>query len=177
MRVLITENSRFYRQLLDKLLGQQGFETDVCRILITAKAFVDAETYDIIFANRHLEDCAGLELIEYYGHAVGDIVLEAVGKLLKTNFREGDLVARFGGEEFVILLNNYASDDAQLIAENTREKMEALKPHNLVVTPSMGLTSLDIGEIGDFESMFSIADEGVYAAKEYGQNQVVFKKP
>jgi two-component system cell cycle response regulator len=112
-----------------------------------------------------------------HGHAVGDIVLEAIGKLLNSNFREGDLVARFGGEEFVILLNHCASNDARLIAEKTREKMEALKPHDLVVTPSIGLTSLDIGENGSFETMFSIADESVYVAKENGRNQVVFKKP
>ena len=111
-----------------------------------------------------------------HGHAVGDIVLQAVGKLLNSSFREGDLVARFGGEEFVVLLNHCSSDDARQIAENYRVKMEELKPHDLVVTASIGLTSLNIGDTGDFESMFSRADEGVYSAKENGRNQVVFKE-
>ena len=138
----------------------------------------------IVQAQRHLYPVSLMvidldhfkSINDKHGHAVGDIVLEAVGKLLNSNFREGDLVARFGGEEFVILLNHCASYDAKLIAEKTRGKMEALKPHNLVVTPSIGLTSLDIGEDGNFESMFSVADECVYVAKENGRNQVVFKK-
>lgn len=111
-----------------------------------------------------------------HGHAIGDVVLEAIGKLLNGGFREGDLVARFGGEEFVVLLNHCSSEDVQIIAEKTRKNIEALKPHNLVVTASIGLTSLDAGDQGDFESMFSVADECVYTAKENGRNQVVFRK-
>ena len=110
-----------------------------------------------------------------HGHAIGDLVLTAVGKLLLNSFREGDLVARFGGEEFVVLLNHCDAEFAQRKANQVREEMESLRPNNLTVTPSIGVTSMEPGESGDFETMFARADQCVYSAKENGRNQVVYQ--
>jgi len=107
-----------------------------------------------------------------HGHATGDIVLQATGQLLTNNFRDGDMVARFGGEEFVVLLNHCAQEDAAVIAEKFRQRLEALKPADLKVTASIGIACLDIGKQYDFEALFAAADKGVYAAKENGRNQV-----
>ncbi|MCP4188718.1 MAG: diguanylate cyclase [Gammaproteobacteria bacterium] len=111
---------------------------------------------------------------DQHGHAAGDLVLEAIGQLLNKGFREGDLVARFGGEEFVILLNHCNAEDSLVQAEKLRVKVEALKPADLTVTCSIGVTTLEPGIEGNFESMFSAGDAGVYQAKEAGRNQVVF---
>ncbi len=108
-----------------------------------------------------------------HGHAAGDVVLEAIGNLLNKSFREGDLVARFGGEEFVILLNHCDQEYAALKAESLRADIEALKPHDLRITASIGITTLSDDPDESFESLFSRADQGVYTAKDSGRNKIV----
>ncbi len=110
-----------------------------------------------------------------HGHAAGDVVLEGIGNLLNKSFREGDLVARFGGEEFVILLNHCDQEYAQLKAESLRGKIESLKPHDLTITSSIGITTLTDDPNESFETLFSRADLAVYDAKENGRNKVVIK--
>ncbi len=109
-----------------------------------------------------------------YGHAAGDVVLEAFGQLLNKSFCDGDVAARFGGEEFVILLSHCGEQDALVKAERLRTDIEALKPDNISVTCSIGVTTLEPGSSRNFETMFSAADKGVYLAKENGRNQSVF---
>ncbi len=109
-----------------------------------------------------------------YGHAVGDIVLSEMGQLLTGSFREGDMVARFGGEEFVVLLNHCDGKFAHIKAEKLRVAVENLKPNDLNISSSIGLTSLEVGMQFNFEALFAAADLGVYKAKENGRNQVQF---
>lgn len=107
-----------------------------------------------------------------HGHAIGDVVLSSVGQLLNQCFRDEDLVARFGGEEFVVLLNH--CDRQQLLnkAENLRQKINTLKPNDLQISASIGISYLEVGQKMDFEQMFGLADEAVYKAKENGRNRV-----
>ena len=65
MRALITENSRLYRQLLDGILSQHGFDNDISDSLESARFLVDTEDYDVICVNQHLKDGLGLEFIDY----------------------------------------------------------------------------------------------------------------
>jgi two-component system cell cycle response regulator len=109
-----------------------------------------------------------------HGHAVGDIVLELTGRLLNESFRDGDLVSRYGGEEFVVLMTHCNGEYALIKAEETRLAIENLKPNGLTITTSIGVTSLETGIERDFEDMFHAGDEGVYKAKENGRNQVVY---
>jgi two-component system cell cycle response regulator len=109
-----------------------------------------------------------------HGHAVGDIVLSELGQLLNSSFRDGDMVARFGGEEFVVLMNHCNIENALIKAEKLRQHIEKLQPNNLTVTSSIGVTSLEIGMQFNFEALFHAADLGVYKAKESGRNQVQF---
>ncbi len=112
-----------------------------------------------------------------YGHAIGDIVLQEIGNLLNNFFRDSDFVARFGGEEFVVLLDHCGEQDASRKSEALRVAIEALKPNDLVITASIGVTTRSIGQTGDFDALFAIADQGVYTAKENGRNRVEISVP
>lgn len=109
-----------------------------------------------------------------HGHAVGDQVLQAVAKQLASGIRWEDIAARFGGEEFVILLDHCGSEDGINVANKLRKSIEELKPANLMITASFGVTALESDDL-DFSMLFSRADEAVYEAKESGRNCVVFK--
>jgi len=108
---------------------------------------------------------------DIHGHNTGDVVLKAVGKVLMNNCRSEDFVARFGGEEFVMLLSHCDFDFAKTKAEIVRQAIEESKPHGLTITASIGAAILAEGD--DFDSLFEKADKAVYEAKEAGRNQVV----
>ena len=110
-----------------------------------------------------------------HGHAVGDVVLESVGSLLNSFFRESDLVARFGGEEFVVLMSHCDKKLALIKAEKLRISISELKPEDLSISASIGITTRDPEQNCNFESLFSAADKAVYLAKENGRNQVAFQ--
>jgi two-component system cell cycle response regulator len=109
-----------------------------------------------------------------HGHAVGDVVLESVGNLLNSFFRESDLVARFGGEEFVVLMSHCDRELASSKAEKLRLSISDLNPEELSISASIGLTTRNSEQDCTFESLFSAADKAVYLAKGNGRNQVVF---
>lgn len=106
-----------------------------------------------------------------HGHCVGDTVLKVVGKVLNDNCRKEDFVARFGGEEFVMLLSHCNLDFAATKAESLRLAIEKSKPDGLTVTASIGIAALSKDD--NFDSLFEKADRAVYEAKESGRNKVV----
>ncbi len=108
-----------------------------------------------------------------HGHAVGDIVLSETGELLNECCRDEDLVVRFGGEEFVILLSHCNLESGLQKAELIRSKLEALKPNGLTITGSIGISTMEIGVDLLFKDLFIAADEAVYEAKDTGRNKIV----
>lgn len=109
-----------------------------------------------------------------HGHATGDEVLKETGKLLKQLCRKEDIVARFGGEEFVILLSHCSQEQALSKAESIRSELQQLRPANLPVTGSFGVSTLEPGRVKNFNQLFAQADSAVYKAKNDGRNRVVF---
>ncbi|MCB1645178.1 MAG: diguanylate cyclase [Pseudomonadales bacterium] len=107
-----------------------------------------------------------------FGHGTGDTVLHSVGKLLLDLTRKEDVVGRFGGEEFVILLTHcdlsYAFAKAGKIAEHIR----ALKPDGVDLTASFGVAALDPATDTSFSDLFNRADKAVYQAKDAGRDRV-----
>jgi two-component system, cell cycle response regulator len=113
-----------------------------------------------------------------YGHDIGDVVLIECAQRLGKFVREHDVVARFGGEEFVILLNDTDSQTAQLVAERLRLSIErtpigAQNGQIIVpITVSIGVCStMDASRSAD--SLFKLADEALYQAKRAGRNRVM----
>lgn len=105
-----------------------------------------------------------------HGHQVGDEVLAEVAAALERERRPYDLVARFGGEEFVVILSQTDFDGAMRVAERLRRAVEATGS-SLGVTASFGVASAADGVVTRTE-LISTADACLYAAKENGRNRV-----
>ncbi|MDH3360187.1 MAG: response regulator [Desulfobulbaceae bacterium] len=110
-----------------------------------------------------------------YGHDVGDQVLIEVANLLRRSCRGSDLLARFGGEEFVILLPEADVEDAIIYAEKARVRIEKHTfPQVEKLTASFGIAEL---RKNDALGMVKRADQALYVAKNSGRNKVSVEKP
>ncbi len=111
------------------------------------------------------------------GHQGGDEVLRHVAAAIEEVCRKADLPARYGGDEFAILLPETGSEEAATVAERIRSKVsENSVVKNLLkmqITLSVGVTDLNAGEIDSPHTMKILADKALYAAKELGRNRVV----
>lgn len=111
-----------------------------------------------------------------YGHDVGDGVLSEVAAVIKESCRQENIAARFGGEEFVLILPHCSGENGVKIADRIRLKIAALRPKDISVTASFGVSALPMIEVCAFETLFNAADKAVYEAKASGRNRVVFKE-
>ena len=109
-----------------------------------------------------------------YGHLAGDKVLKIIAKSLQKNLRSSDFIARFGGEEFVALMPETSTDEALIVAEKLRKKIEEspfnFKKEPVQITVSFGISEIVAGE--SIDDVFNRADKALYKAKESGRNQV-----
>ena len=113
-----------------------------------------------------------------HGHAVGDQVIQQVAGLLKTSLRADDLLCRYGGEEFCIVLPNTPLPEALRVAQRMRARMEAeagpgvTSVAGLRITSSFGVCTLPESQVQSLDKLIEQADAGLYAAKEAGRNRV-----
>jgi len=106
------------------------------------------------------------QINDNYGHAVGDEVIKKLSNILTLNTRESDIIARFGGEEFVILLPHTDAEGSTKIASKLRKLVEK---ENFTV--SLGVDNI-LYEDKDIDESLNRADKALYKAKEDGKNQV-----
>lgn len=112
-----------------------------------------------------------------YGHLTGDDILREVGEVIGSVARKEDIAARFGGEEFVLVLDNCTLEDAYLKAERLRQKIETLSPSRLDITASFGVAELNL-QINTCTLLLDSADKALYEAKNEGRNRVnMYKRP
>lgn len=115
------------------------------------------------------------KLNDTFGHNMGDWALKAVAEVLKNGVREMDFVARWGGEEFLIVLPHASIEGARPVAERLRLSISELrfpaKDHPLRVSATLGLAEMGIGEEAD--QAIQRADAALYKGKNEGRNQVV----
>jgi len=92
---------------------------------------------------------------------------------MQANIRQEDLAARFGGEEFILMLPGTTLENATILAERLRESLENLTfpPLETRVTASFGIAQYRLDDT--FEKLIKRADEGLYAAKAAGRNRVM----
>ena len=109
-----------------------------------------------------------------YGHLAGDKVLKILASTLQYHVRETDFIARFGGEEFVVLMPETSLAGAELVADKLRQQVEACPFHFkkalVKITMSFGVAEFSRGELSD--EVFERADRALYHAKEEGRNRV-----
>ncbi|MCX7174988.1 MAG: sensor domain-containing diguanylate cyclase [Proteobacteria bacterium] len=114
------------------------------------------------------------DINDRHGHRIGDRVLSGVAGLLLGGLRQSDIAVRWGGEEFLIVLSGCDRAEAQHIAENLRQKIEAtpieVNGQQIAVTVSVGVSQYDGIEPAD--QTVSRADTALYSAKEKGRNRV-----
>ncbi|GAA60248.1 two-component system, cell cycle response regulator [Pseudoalteromonas sp. BSi20652] len=106
-----------------------------------------------------------------YGHCTGDSILRGVAGILNDFARQNDTTARFGGEEFCIILPETSQLQAMSIAETMRTKIEKSTFDNIFVTCSFGVTSIKFNAKTPFE-LIEQADLALYEAKSLGRNKV-----
>jgi diguanylate cyclase (GGDEF)-like protein len=134
----------------------------------TARANRLHESLSVIFVDVDLFK----PINDEFGHQAGDQILASLGKLLKSQVRPYCLAARFGGDEFVLLLPGTSKHDAIIVAERLLQMVAAMivSESHRQITVSMGVTSYVAGETGD--EMLARADEALYRAKEKGGDRV-----
>ncbi|MDR3410654.1 MAG: diguanylate cyclase [Formivibrio sp.] len=150
---------------LTGLLNRRGLEQSADSLLMATDIPVSALMIDV----DHFKI-----INDTWGHEVGDKVLRQVAALLKSGCRQGDLVSRWGGEEFAVLLQNRDGPQGAEVAERLRRLVEGWTWERIApeisVTISIGVAPCQADD--DLASVFLLADEKLYEAKHAGRNQV-----
>lgn len=152
-------NRRRFEEVLGKeLAGVQNDGGDCCLLIIDVDHF------------KRFNDT--------FGHRMGDEVLKLLGKLLQQHFKGKDTPARFGGEEFVVVLSNTRIGQAKKLAEEVRAKLQGKKLTNRLTGESLGNVTITIGiarcrREDTLESLLERADGCLYKGKEAGRNRVI----
>lgn len=154
---------------LTGLYNRRHFENTADREFLRAVRYKNNLTFAVIDIDffKHINDT--------YGHLCGDKILKEVAFILTESFRKTDMVFRYGGEEFVIILPETNSQNAQIPLERLRKAIEnnhfKFKTQEIKVTISVGYAS-NIEDCEDAIELFSYADEALYQSKENGRNQI-----
>ena len=153
---------------LTATLNRNGFADELNKI--TENGQLVADTAIIMVDIDHFK-----RINDKHGHDAGDHVLQAVAAALQNNIRSTDKLARWGGEEFLLLCVHTTTQQALLIAEKLRTSIESLNLHYrdnaIPVTVSLGLGIARDGET--FDELFLRSDRALYQAKRLGRNCVV----
>jgi diguanylate cyclase (GGDEF)-like protein len=118
-------------------------------------------------------------LNDNYGHAMGDVVLQAIAKILREHTREVDVIGRIGGEEFAVILPETPLANAASLAERLREKISLAKLDHpkgeIRFTASFGVSTCN-QDASSLESLLKQADAALYQAKENGRDRTEIAK-
>ncbi|MBM9515109.1 response regulator [Desulfogranum marinum] len=185
-RIVTHLRNRKYTKELEKLNSRLEFQADHDSLTgLYNRGYLQRELSTIFTQSQYGQGnlCCMLIDLDYFkkvnddfGHAFGDLVLQKFAKIMTNNSRGSDIIARFGGEEFAILMLDTDLKGCLLLAEQIRTAAEGYIYNDgnteLQVTISSGLSSLNDHEIKNVDDLFSKADKALYAAKNNGRNRV-----
>jgi diguanylate cyclase (GGDEF)-like protein len=170
-------NARVVRQL------EQMATTDGLTGLLNKRAMLEDAQRRVAAAARFDRNLAVLvtdidffkKVNDTHGHDVGDVVIRGLGEILKRQKRATDVVARFGGEEFVVLCEETNEQGAVLLAERIRDELKKTVFHaantTIAITCSIGVATFpDAGR--DWDALFKAADDALYVSKRTGRDRV-----
>ncbi|GAC1391219.1 MAG: hypothetical protein NVSMB46_02950 [Candidatus Saccharimonadales bacterium] len=109
------------------------------------------------------------------GHHNANSILKSTAECLRESLRTTDIIGRFGGDEFIVLLPNTTKENSIIVAEKIRHRIaQALQFGDTSITPtiSIGLAQLDLGL--DFDMIYTKANEAMYESKKHGRNSITF---
>ncbi|SMC16640.1 diguanylate cyclase (GGDEF) domain-containing protein [Clostridium acidisoli DSM 12555] len=170
--IILEENNKKLEYLsnydgLTNLFNRRYFETFI-------KENITEEKKDKIIAIMDIDYFKSIN--DRFGHKAGDMMLQKIAIIISENIREIDLAARWGGEEFIILFSNISIENAEIIVNTIREKIEqnviSFDNNFIQVTASFGLTKVMGTTEEDFQNCFKTADKALYLAKANGRNRV-----
>jgi diguanylate cyclase (GGDEF)-like protein len=144
---------RFHELLNETLSGERAEETEV------ALLFCDLDHFK--------------QLNDRCGHLVGDDVLRRVSRILTSSTRRGDVAARYGGDEFCVLLRGVGIEEALEVAERVRERVAELCVPSGEAGVSISIGVATLSGHRDGRGLLASADDAMYAAKEGGRDRVV----
>lgn len=158
-------------------------ETDDLTGILNRRAFLSLSAHTVNLSQRYgrdfsliMMDSDSLKTVnDAYGHEAGDELLKAMVSHAQQELRRPDLLARYGGDEFVLLLPDTNAEGARLTAERIRERIETtpltVGNKQVNITASMGVAAYP-SHGGDYDSVFEAADTALYASKSNGKNRV-----
>jgi diguanylate cyclase (GGDEF)-like protein len=177
-----SENAMHLQEDLLKL--QKLADTDFLTGLMNRRSFLSAAEDALQFSRRYKRQMATLmididhfkKINDTHGHAAGDEAIKQIAGIIGRAIRTTDKAARFGGEEFVVLLREIDQQTALMLAERIRTTIEATTIQSeagaISATVSIGFALLDAND-RDVQDMIERADQGLYVAKKTGRNRVV----
>lgn len=168
LELKLTELSQ--RDTLTGLLNRRYLLEDVSKRIASYKRYKD--TFSLAFLDIDFFK----KINDTYGHDAGDFVLKKFAEIVNREKRESDLLARFGGEEFILILPHTPKNTASIFMEKLRKVIEESNHETpagkVTFTISIGLTEI-MDEDHDVDSIVKRADEALYKAKNQGRNQIV----
>jgi diguanylate cyclase (GGDEF)-like protein len=178
-----SENALQFKDDIDKL--RHLADTDYLTDLMNRRAFLAAADDAMEFSQRYKRSMATLmididhfkKINDVYGHAAGDAAIKRIAELISQNIRGTDKAARFGGEEFIVLLREVDEATARLLADRIRAAIEreviGVGSKNIAATVSIGIALLGDAD-RDVQDLIERADQGLYLAKNTGRNRCFF---
>lgn len=152
---------------LTELLNRRGFD------LLANQAIQEARRNPSPLCALLLDLDNFKDLNDNHGHLAGDEVLRGFANKLRDNLRQSDIICRWGGEEFILLLKDTSPEQARLLAEKVRQQTEhsnfSYKGASLQVTTSIGLAELHPDD--SLSELLARADRALYRAKQSGRNR------
>ena len=177
-----------YKDPSEEAFNREIYEaatTDSLTGLLNRQAFMDRSAGELIYARRNnafvhvlMIDVDNFKRVnDTWGHQCGDLVLKEVARLLSEEKRDSDLLSRYGGEDFLLLMGGITPEDAKKRAEKLRNSiaqhifswMDTVIP----VTISIGISSRQGFDIKQINDLIAESDKLLYIAKDCGKNQVI----
>jgi len=185
---IVSEDDNYHSVVFSEITNEENYKkelellsvTDALTGLSNRRYFEKKTQEEITRSIRYEHSLSFIMLdIDYFkkvndihGHLAGDSVLVEYTKLITSILRDGDVFSRIGGEEFIIILPHVDRDDATIIAQKLRKRVEKHKKI-LPITMSFGVTEYIKGE--DISYILKRVDEALYEAKQSGRNRVITK--